>query len=62
MKKVEKYFSRHIYQNSFFHVMVGIGFGILLTHDFFDPHPLRYGVGFLLIGALGHVFAYTNKK
>lgn len=62
MKKVEKYFSKHVYLNSFVHVVTGLGLGILLTNGFFNPHPLRYGLFFLVLGALGHLVAYSGKK
>lgn len=62
MEKINKYFSKHVYLNSIFHVVGGIGIGVLLTHPYFDPHPLRYGIILLLVGLLGHGYAYISKK
>lgn len=61
MKKLEKYFSRHIYLNSLSHLLAGVGIGILLTNSFFNPHPLRFGIAFLILGLLGHAYAYISK-
>ncbi|OGH12478.1 MAG: hypothetical protein A2857_02355 [Candidatus Levybacteria bacterium RIFCSPHIGHO2_01_FULL_36_15] len=62
MKKIEKYFTKHVYANSLTHLAVGLGLGVLLTHTMFDPHPLRFGVLFLGLGLLGHAYAYQSKK
>lgn len=60
--KIEKYFSKHPIYNSVIHLLGGIGIGILLTHPFFDPHPVRYGVLFVALSLLGHVYAYMQYK
>ncbi|MBI2074699.1 MAG: hypothetical protein HYT83_02555 [Candidatus Levybacteria bacterium] len=62
VKKIEKYFSKHVYLNSFSHIMIGLGLGALLTNDFLNPHPVRYGLIFFVVGALGHLYAYVSKK
>ena len=40
------------------YLLMGMGLGILVTHPLMDPHPVRYGVGVLLVG----VFFYFNPK
>ncbi|MBI4100262.1 hypothetical protein HY439_00775 [Candidatus Microgenomates bacterium] len=61
MKKIEKYFSKHVYMNSISHVFVGLGLGALLANGYFNPHPVRYGMVFLAIGIFGHLYAYFEK-
>lgn len=62
MDKVVKYFSKHVGYNSLVHVVAGVGFGVLLTNSYFNPHPMRYGLFFLAVALLGYLYAYTKKK
>lgn len=62
VKKIEKYFSQHPTVNALSHLLVGLGIGALLTHSVFDPHPVRYGLFFLVLGGMGHLYVYLNKK
>lgn len=61
MKKLEKYFSKHVYFNGTIHTLAGIGIGILVTYPIIGIHPMRWGLAFLIAGILGHVWAYTQK-
>jgi hypothetical protein len=61
LKKVEKYYSKHPQINAGVHVVVGLGFGVLLTHPMADPHPVRWGLALIGIGLLGHLWAGTQK-
>ncbi|MCL5434858.1 MAG: hypothetical protein M1405_00515 [Patescibacteria group bacterium] len=61
-KKIEKYFSKHVYVNSFAHLLIGVGVGILITNSFVNPHPLRYGLALVAIGVLIHFYAYFQEK
>lgn len=61
-KKLSSYFAKHTQYNSVVHFVIGLGIGILLTRSFFDPHPLRWGVGLLVIGLLAHLYPLTSKK
>jgi len=61
-KKVTSYFSKHVAYNSFVHVMGGIGIGILIASPIIGSHPVRWGLTFLLISVLGHVYAGYAKK
>lgn len=59
--RIEGYFSRHVFANSFFHLCAGIGLGALLTHALFDPHPIRWAVGFIAVAAFGHYWAWKTR-
>lgn len=61
MKKLEKYFSKHVFFNSASHVLAGVGIGILVTYPIIGAHPMRWGVAFLVAGLFGHLWAYTQK-
>lgn len=61
-KQIEKYFSKHVFFNSAVHALVGIGVGILLANPFAGVHPIRWGVAFLAVGILGHLYPLTSKK
>lgn len=62
MKKIMKYFSKHPSVNALSHLSAGVGIGVLLTHVFFDPHPMRWGLFFIALGVAGHLYAYMSKK
>ena len=61
-KKVQKYFSKHVYTNALTHAAAGIGMGIYLTHPLFDPHPLRFAALFVGLAALGYFYIYLTVK
>ena len=61
IKSITKYFTKHIEYNSAVHVLIGIGIGALLTYPVAGSHPVRFGVVFLVLGILGHVWAATHK-
>ncbi len=56
-----KFFSKHPDQNAFVHLLGGIGIGFLLTYPVAGVHPVRWGLLFLLMAAIGHVWAATQK-
>jgi F0F1-type ATP synthase assembly protein I len=58
LKKIEKYFSKHIYLNWLAGLIVGAGIGVLITDSFINPHPVRYGIGLIAIGLLFCVWGY----
>ncbi len=62
VKRIYSYFSKHPRYNSLIHVVAGIGIGILLTHPMIDPHTIRWGLGLLVLGFLGHLYPLTLKK
>lgn len=57
---MSKYFVKHPEVNSLVHVLVGVGLGFLLTYPVAGIHPVRFGLAFLALGALGHVWAATH--
>ncbi|MBI4036576.1 hypothetical protein HY386_01720 [Candidatus Daviesbacteria bacterium] len=61
-KKIESYFAKHVYFNSTVHVLVGMGAGFLLYNVLAAPHPVRWGVLFLSLGILGHLYPLMIKK
>lgn len=60
-KNAVKYFTKHPDQNAFVHLLLGIGIGFLLTYPVAETHPVRWGALFLLLGAIGHVWAAIQK-
>jgi len=61
LKRIEKYFAKHVYFNTLTHLIGGIGIGALITNSFLNPHPLRYGAALLAIALLFHAYAYYQK-
>lgn len=61
-KQAEKYFSKHVMYNSFVHLVIGIGLGILLTYPVVGIHPLRWGIGLVVVGLFAHVYPVLGKK
>ena len=57
MKKAIAYFKKHPYYTSFIHFLGGIGIGILIASPLAGIHPIRWGIAFLLLGVLGHIYA-----
>ena len=56
-----RYFERHAQYNSAVNILLGIGIGALLTYPVAGSHPVRFGLVFLTIGVLGHVWAATQR-
>ncbi len=56
-KKMEKYYGKHVWENSTAHLLIGIGFGILMTYPLVGSHPLRWSVLFLVVGLVWHLKA-----
>lgn len=61
LKRIEKYFVKHVYANSFAHIIAGVGIGALITNSFLNPHPVRYGITLIAVGLLFYVYAYFQK-
>lgn len=58
----KKYFEKHADFNALTHVLLGVGFGAVLTYPVFGSHPVRYGLIFLVIGIGCHIWAATRKS
>lgn len=61
-KKLVKYMSTHATYNAGVHLMIGMGIGILAAWPVFLPHPVRWGVGLIALGLLGHLYPLVVKK
>lgn len=61
-KKALNYFRNHIDFNATIHFIGGIGIGILVASPFAFPHPVRWGLVFLMISVAGHFYAATTKQ
>ncbi len=61
-KQISQYFKNHIYYTSFVHVIAGIGIGMLLTYPLAGSHPVRWGLGFIALGILGHIYPLIKKN
>jgi hypothetical protein len=62
IKKMEKYFSKHVYYNSGVHFLIGIGLGILVSRPWAGAHPLRTGLIILLVGVILHAYPVMMGK
>jgi hypothetical protein len=62
MKNGMDYFKKHTMFHGLVHGIGGIGIGILIARPIADAHPVRYGVIFLLVALLGHLYAFSNSK
>lgn len=60
-KKISQYFKAHIVYTSTIHVIAGIGIGMLLTYPLAGNHPVRWGMAFITIGILGHLYPLMKK-
>lgn len=60
-KQLVQYFKNHAIYNACVHVMVGIGIGMLLTYPLAGAHPVRWGLAFLALGILGHLYPLVKK-
>jgi hypothetical protein len=60
-KNAMKFFSKYPAQNSFVHLLLGVGIGFLLAYPVVAEHPVRWGALFVLMGAVGHCWAGFQK-
>jgi len=60
-KKIEQYLKNHAVYNASVHVLIGIGVGMLLTYPLAGAHPVRWGIVFIVLGILGHLYPLTKK-
>ena len=59
-KRMLTYFKKNSTYNAFVHFIGGIGIGFLLTYPIAGTHPVRWGVAFLFVWFMGHVWAATQ--
>jgi hypothetical protein len=60
-KQIEQYFKNHAMYNASVHIILGIGLGMLLTYPLAGAHPVRWGLGFIILGILGHIYPLAKK-
>jgi hypothetical protein len=60
-KNAMKYFSKYPDQNAFVHLLAGVGFGFLLAYPVVGQHPIRWGLLFVLMAVVGHIWAGSQK-
>ena len=62
LKKVIAYFKAHPCYNSVVHIIAGIGIGALIAYPVIGIHPVRWGIGLLVIAVLGHLYPLMVKE
>ncbi len=62
MKNGVSFLSKHPEYNATIHALGGLGVGILIASPMAHPHPVRWGVVFLLLSVAGHIYAGFAKK
>jgi hypothetical protein len=60
-KNAMKYFGKHPEENGLIHLILGLGLGFLLTYPVAQSHPIRWGVLFIVMGVVGHIWAGMQK-
>ncbi len=62
-KRGVKSMSRHPWFNSWSHLVAGVGIGIIVARPLAVDHPIRWGVGFLAVFVLMHLYmTFMMKK
>lgn len=46
----------------FANIIIGMGLGAFLTYPFFGSHPVKWGIGLVVIGILVHLYPKIIKK
>jgi len=57
MKKGIAFMKNHPAYNAIVHAIGGLGIGILIASPVAGVHPIRWGIAFLIISLLGHLYA-----
>ena len=57
MKKGIAFMKKYPAYNATIHAIGGIGIGILIASPVAGIHPVRFGLAFLVVSALGHAYA-----
>ena len=61
-KMIVKYLQSHPYYNAAVHTIFGVGIGALLTYPYFGSHPVKWGIGLIAVGVLGHLYPLIVKR
>jgi len=59
-KKATEYFKKHQAYNAVVHALGGIGVGVIIASPIAGEHPVRFGLIFLGICLLGHIYAWIS--
>ncbi len=60
MKKMLAFAKKHPAYIGTIHAIGGIGVGILIASPLAGIHPIRWGVIFIAVAILGHLYAWMN--
>ncbi len=61
MKKMLAYAKKNPVYIAVIHAIGGIGVGILIASPMAYPHPVRWGVAFIVVALLGHLYIFLKK-
>lgn len=56
-KRVITFFKKHVEFNALTHALGGVGLGIIIASPIAGTHPIRWGIAFLIISLLGHLYS-----
>lgn len=62
VKRVHDYFSENIWYTKLVYMIGGIGVGIIISGPFAGVHPVRWGLAFILLAALLHLYPLLSKR
>ena len=60
LKKAVKYMKDNPVYHASVHSIGGIGVGILVAGPLAGVHPVRWGVAFVVVAVLGHLYAWLS--
>lgn len=60
-KKVNDYCNKQC-SCCFADIIIGMGIGALLTYPFFGSHPVKWGIGLIIIGVLVHLYPKIIRR
>lgn len=52
------FMKKHPEYNAGVHAIGGVGIGILIAYPVAGIHPVRFGIAFLILSLLGHLYAW----
>jgi len=58
MKKGMSYFKKNPIFSAVVHSLAGIGVGILIASPIAGSHPVRWGLVFIVLAIIGHIYAW----
>lgn len=60
-KQSLRYMGKHPWFNMWTHIIAGLGIGIVLARPLATDHPVRWGIGLLLISGAMHLYAMMER-